>query len=698
MAARTRAPGLAPWTACLVAVAAIAAAGWLAQRPSTSLVSVLSSKDVGDGSRLLHEVPQPGSILRPATIAASGDACVGRENACDLAFSLEEVIPRANPVSRWPNWPEVYRGEEVSADDDFETSALELEELGVGEGGWEELDGVVALGLDGVAARFPALAPGPNARASALMEIPRASKAVVTRFLGAVGAAPIAQAPLQGRIGKKRMKKAKRSGAAGEGYVPTERAPFARGHFGEVWRARAVGRGNERVVLKRVLVERGEEIRLSGRREAYFGEALRAALHQKGGDTYVARYESAFELIPGDGRIAAETELWLVFRDEGASLASLMYTDKTDKEGDEKEKENFEGERGDSFRVVGPSRWWLAARETSEGRRMLREVLRQTLEGIAFTHARGIGHRDVKPANLLVSFGDEGLLGSKKTLKTKKRRRGGGEANAGADAPGASSDAPRPSIRVRLADFGSAVDEHAIASLYGPEGPSAAQQTREYAPPESFGAESVFDGLRKNGGAEADAPKREYYAAYDMFSVGVVALEVLCLGTPKVFASVDGRTRASVTRQLQGASEETKELALRVRALLELCVTPPLEIDGLLSWECTEDALAARLASRDPTGLGVHSKWALRLIRRLLSWDPERRPTAEQALTHAYFRGEGPEGVPFRCERDGREHDFEFRSDCLDYCSSPPAGAAASATRSSFKASSRDGGGFETCA
>ena len=128
---------------------------------------------------------------------------------------------------------------------------------------------------------------------------------------------------------------------------------------------------------------------------------------------------------------------------------------------------------------------------------------------------------------------------------------------------------------------------------------------------------------------------------------------MLCLGTPKVFASVDGRTRASVTRQLQGASEETKELALRVRALLELCVTPPLEIDGLLSWECTEDALAARLASRDPTGLGVHSKWALRLIGRLLSWDPERRPTAEQALTHAYFRGEGPEGVPFGASGTG---------------------------------------------
>jgi serine/threonine protein kinase len=310
---------------------------------------------------------------------------------------------------------------------------------------------------------------------------------------------------------------------------------------------------------------------------------------------------------------------------------------------------------------------------------MLREVLRQTLEGIAFTHARGIGHRDVKPANLLVAFGGEG------EKKTKKRRRRGGEADAAGDAPGASSDASRLSIRVRLADFGSAVDDHALASLYGPEGPSAAQQTREYAPPESFGAESVFDGRKRNGGYAADAKRRDAYAAYDMWSVGVVGLEVLCLGTPKVFASVDGRTRASVTRRLQGASEETKELALRVRALLELCVMPQRmmhpgsEIAGLLSWECTEEALAARLASRDPTGLGVHSKWALRLIRRLLSWDPELRPTAEQALTHAYFRGEGPDGEPFRCANDGRE--YEFRSDCLERC--PRANGA---------------GGGETCA
>ena len=618
----------------LMAVVAIVAAGWR-QPSATSLVPSETPNDFGF-SRLLHEHPQPGSILRPATIAASGDACVGRENACDLAFSLEEVIPRANPVSRWPNWPDVYGRAQAPGDVSAHESAFLDALSGDAEEEWEELDGIVALGLEGVGARLLAIAPGPDARASALMEIPRASKAV-ERFLGAVGVAPVGKSPVGSETGASASPK--RSRARAERYVPMERAPFARGHFGEVWRARAVGRGAERVVLKRVLVERGDEARRSAQREAYFGETLRAV----GGEceSRVARYESAFELIPGDRRSAAETELWLVFRDEGESLASLMYTDKA---GDEKEKD---GEGG--FRVVGPSPWWLRARATLDGRRMLREVLRQTLEGMAFTHAQGIGHRDVKPANLLVAFGGE-----------KRRKRGGGEGSK-------SSCASKSAIRVRLADFGSAVDDHALASLYGQEGPTAAQQTREYAPPESFGAGTVFT----NGGADADEIKPKQtahtsYAAYDMWSFGVVSLEVLCLGTPKVFASVDGRTRASVTRRLYGASEETKELALHVRALLELCVMPPGSA-GLISWSCTEDALSARLASRDPTGRGV-PKWALRLIRRLLSWDPELRPTAEQALTHAYFRGEGPdgEGEPYRCEGTGTE--FEFRSDCLERC------------------------------
>ena len=105
--------------------------------------------------------------------------------------------------------------------------------------------------------------------------------------------------------------------------------------------------------------------------------------------------------------------------------------------------------------------------------------------------------------------------------------------------------------------------------------------------------------------------------------------------------------RAGIERRLRGAGEETRELAVRIRAMLELCVIPPRsDVAALLSWECTEDALMAQLAARDPTGVGV-SRWALRLVRRMLSWDPADRPTAERALTHAFFRGEDADGAGY---------------------------------------------------
>ena len=57
----------------------------------------------------------------------------------------------------------------------------------------------------------------------------------------------------------------------------------------------------------------------------------------------------------------------------------------------------------------------------------------------------------------------------------------------------------------------------------------------------------------------------------------------------------------------RGASRETRAFAVRIRAMLELCVLPPhsdVALAPLLSWECTEDALMAQLAARDPTGWG----------------------------------------------------------------------------------------------
>ena len=41
-------------------------------------------------------------------------------------------------------------------------------------------------------------------------------------------------------------------------------------------------------------------------------------------------------------------------------------------------------------------------------------------------------------------------------------------------------------LHVRLIDFGSALDPHSLRSLYVEGGPSAEEQTMEYAPPEAL--------------------------------------------------------------------------------------------------------------------------------------------------------------------------------------------------------------------
>ena len=56
------------------------------------------------------------------------------------------------------------------------------------------------------------------------------------------------------------------------------------------------------------------------------------------------------------------------------------------------------------------------------------------------------------------------------------------ESIAGAKAGEATPPPAAPHLR--LIDFGSALDAHAMEAMYGLNGPSAAEQTPEYAPPE----------------------------------------------------------------------------------------------------------------------------------------------------------------------------------------------------------------------
>jgi hypothetical protein len=69
----------------------------------------------------------------------------------------------------------------------------------------------------------------------------------------------------------------------------------------------------------------------------------------------------------------------------------------------------------------------------------------------------------------------------------------------------------------------------------------------------------------------------------------------------------------------------------------------------LVSWSCTEQAMMRLIKARDPTGNGIESVTAVRLLQRLLHWEPLERPTARQALNHAYFTSEHSQGGEPHC-------------------------------------------------
>ncbi|KAI5680221.1 hypothetical protein M9H77_01448 [Catharanthus roseus] len=198
----------------------------------------------------------------------------------------------------------------------------------------------------------------------------------------------------------------------------------------------------------------------------------------------------------------------------------------------------------------------------------------------------------------------------------------------------------------RLIDFGSALDEFTMKNLYGSTGPSRAEQTSEYAPPEA-----LLNGSWHWG------PKHSI-AKYDMWSVGVVMLELI-LGSPNVF-QISAKTRALLDQQLEGWNESIKELAYKLRSFMEMCILIPgiparlhhtggtndhvslfvvLE-SGYVSpvpWKCSEEFFSHQIKKKDPLKIGFPNVWALRLVRELLNWDPEDRLSVDDALQHPYF-------------------------------------------------------------
>ena len=165
--------------------------------------------------------------------------------------------------------------------------------------------------------------------------------------------------------------------------------------------------------------------------------------------------------------------------------------------------------------------------------------------------------------------------------------------------------------------------------------------------------------------------------AADAWAAGVTMLEVLA-GLPDPLAP-SSRGAASLRARLAnsgvgvgggtgglptGDAAADTDAALFLTGLMEVCVfeSPAAAAPSSPSssgaasavpWACTDGAVAAHLAARaaaeGPPGEGggplpTIPLLGLRLARKLLSWHPSSRPTAEEALRHAYFTREAGGG------------------------------------------------------
>ncbi|XP_020586036.1 uncharacterized protein LOC110028503 isoform X2 [Phalaenopsis equestris] len=322
-------------------------------------------------------------------------------------------------------------------------------------------------------------------------------------------------------------------------------------------------------ILKRIMVERGSGAYLSGLREKYFGEIFLNAsfslheLRKTGlsttfsmedevhsdnliwndisdvwvktckydiGSTDVGNFKTKANCEEGLEHIARfvesfeseSNEIWLVFHTEGLSLSKLMYT------AEEVNSLNIDEmyENVKRIQVVHPSKWWHWLRTTEAGKKEMQSLVWQLLMALKSCHDRNITHRDIKPENMIICFEE---VNKGKCLR---------------EAPPIGSNEYH--MKMRIIDFGSAMDDFTLKHLYG-SGPTRSEQTFEYAPPEALLNASWFQG------------PSSVRLKYDMWSVGVFMLELI-LGSPHVF-QISHRTRALIDRHLEGWSEPTKELA-----------------------------------------------------------------------------------------------------------------------------------------
>ncbi|KAI3423253.1 uncharacterized protein J3R85_011217, partial [Psidium guajava] len=318
-------------------------------------------------------------------------------------------------------------------------------------------------------------------------------------------------------------------------------------------------------ILKRIMVEKGLAVYLSGLREKYFGEVFLNASKplediSRGAEDIISkesesRFSEKSEIITsathkiqesrtlvsglpnrfsqrrdfceeGLDHIATYVEsfesrskgMWLVFHHEGVSLSKLLYT-----VGEVEGRGDGGIEDRKHAQVLRPSKWWHWLKTTEAGQKDMCNLIWQLLLALKACHDRNITHRDIKPENMVICFEDR---------ETGRCLRGTpyGDKNYNS--------------KMRIIDFGSAINQFTLKHLYGSAGPSRAEQTTEYTPPEALLNETWYRGSTT--------------VKYDMWSVGVVMLELI-LGSPDVF-QIRALTRTLLDQHLEGWSEGVKQL------------------------------------------------------------------------------------------------------------------------------------------
>ncbi|SOV24431.1 serine/threonine protein kinase, putative [Plasmodium sp. DRC-Itaito] len=273
------------------------------------------------------------------------------------------------------------------------------------------------------------------------------------------------------------------------------------GSYGEIWYAININKNSQYkdVVLKKFLITKDEETsELNAMREVYFGEKLKNCDNI----SRFIEYFKEYEINENENKKKEEyIYFWLAFVNEGYSLSKHLFETSSNTLG-----------------LVSPSALWWSIKKQKIGMLVLKDLLRQILNGIYIAHKKGITHRDIKMENIFVS-----------------------------------STTP---FTVRIGDWGSAVEyknEH-FSFI-----PSEDEETNGYQPPES-----LFGHMKNN------FMRLPYY---DMWSIGIVFLQFI-LGTKNPLEVKDKENERKLKKLFSKYPMDILKEAIFLQSLSELCLTP----------------------------------------------------------------------------------------------------------------------------